>query len=55
MRIGIPKEPAGQTLVSASPDTVGKLIKLGLAHRKNSDFRAGKDGVESDQNNLDQQ
>ncbi len=30
MRIGIPKEPAeGQTLVSASPDTVGKLIKLG--------------------------
>ena len=30
MLIGIPKEPhAGQTLVSASPDTVGKLIKLG--------------------------
>ena len=30
MQVGIPKEPtAGQTLVSASPDTVGKLIKLG--------------------------
>ena len=30
MRIGIPKEPAkGQKLVSATPDTVGKLIKLG--------------------------
>ncbi|MBR0404771.1 MAG: Re/Si-specific NAD(P)(+) transhydrogenase subunit alpha [Eggerthellaceae bacterium] len=30
MRIGIPKEPyEAQTLVSASPDTVGKLIKLG--------------------------
>ncbi len=30
MRIGIPKEPyEGQTLVAASPDTVGKLIKLG--------------------------
>ena len=30
MRIGVPKEPhAGQTLVAASPDTVGKLIKLG--------------------------
>lgn len=30
MRIGIPKEPyEGQTLVSASPDTVSKLIKLG--------------------------
>ncbi len=30
MKIGIPKEPRqGQTLVAASPDTVGKLIKLG--------------------------
>lgn len=30
MRIGIPTERrAGQTLVSATPDTVGKLIKLG--------------------------
>ena len=30
MRIGIPKEPyEAQTLVAASPDTVGKLIKLG--------------------------
>ena len=30
MRIGIPKEPyEGQTLVASSPDTVGKLIKLG--------------------------
>ena len=30
MRIGIPKEPAAtQTLVAGSPDTVGKLIKLG--------------------------
>ncbi len=30
MLIGIPKEPAeGQKLVSASPDTCGKLIKLG--------------------------
>lgn len=30
MRIGVPTEPkAGQTLVSATPDTVGKLIKLG--------------------------
>ncbi len=30
MRIGIPREPAeGQKLVSATPDTVGKLIKLG--------------------------
>lgn len=29
MRIGIPKEPAGQPLVSATPDTVGKLVKLG--------------------------
>lgn len=30
MRIGIPKEPlAGQQLVSATPDTVSKLIKLG--------------------------
>ena len=30
MRIGIPKEPyEAQTLVSASPDTVGKLMKLG--------------------------
>lgn len=30
MRIGIPKEPYdAQTLVSASPDTVGKLVKLG--------------------------
>lgn len=29
MRIGIPKEPEGQTLVSATPDTVGKLVKLG--------------------------
>ncbi len=30
MLIGIPKEPrVGQTLVAASPDTVGKLIKLG--------------------------
>ena len=27
MLIGIPREP--QTLVSATPDTVGKLIKLG--------------------------
>ena len=30
MRIGIPKEPyEAQALVSASPDTVGKLLKLG--------------------------
>ena len=30
MRIGIPKEPReGQALVAGSPDTVGKLIKLG--------------------------
>ncbi|MBE6484111.1 MAG: Re/Si-specific NAD(P)(+) transhydrogenase subunit alpha [Actinomycetaceae bacterium] len=30
MQIGVPKEPSeGQTLVAASPDTVGKLIKLG--------------------------
>ena len=30
MRIGIPREPAeGQKLVSASPDTCGKLVKLG--------------------------
>lgn len=29
MRIGIPKEPDGQPLVSATPDTVGKLVKLG--------------------------
>ncbi len=30
MRIGVPREPGrGQTLVSATPDTVGKLIKLG--------------------------
>lgn len=30
MQIGIPKEPfEGQTLVAASPDIVGKLIKLG--------------------------
>ena len=30
MLIGIPKEPkAGQTLVSATPDAVSKLIKLG--------------------------
>ncbi|MBO4352202.1 MAG: Re/Si-specific NAD(P)(+) transhydrogenase subunit alpha [Eggerthellaceae bacterium] len=30
MQIGIPKEPyETQTLVSASPDTVGKLVKLG--------------------------
>lgn len=29
MRIGIPKEPAGQPLVSATPDTVSKLVKLG--------------------------
>lgn len=32
MLIGIPKEPFdGQKLVSASPDTVGKLIKLGYS------------------------
>ncbi len=32
MLIGIPKEPyAGQKLVAASPDTVGKLIKLGYS------------------------
>ena len=37
MIIGIPKEPlAGQTLVSASPDTVGKLIKLGYDVRVES-------------------
>ncbi|VEI14096.1 Re/Si-specific NAD(P)(+) transhydrogenase subunit alpha [Trueperella bialowiezensis] len=29
MRIGVPREPAGQALVAASPDTVGKLVKLG--------------------------
>ncbi|WP_300048102.1 Re/Si-specific NAD(P)(+) transhydrogenase subunit alpha [Trueperella sp.] len=29
MRIGVPREPGDQTLVAATPDTVGKLIKLG--------------------------
>lgn len=29
MRIGIPKEPEGQPLVSATPDTARKLVKLG--------------------------
>lgn len=29
MRIGVPSEPDGQALVAATPDTVGKLIKLG--------------------------
>lgn len=29
MRIGIPKEPLGQNLVSASPDSVAKFLKLG--------------------------
>ncbi len=32
MLLGVPKEPrAGETLVAATPDTVGKLIKLGYA------------------------
>lgn len=31
MRIGIPKEADGQPLVSATPDTVKKLIKLGYS------------------------
>ncbi len=29
MRIGVPREPDDQALVAATPDTVGKLIKLG--------------------------
>ncbi|WP_406709568.1 Re/Si-specific NAD(P)(+) transhydrogenase subunit alpha [Trueperella pyogenes] len=29
MRIGVPRESGGQTLVAATPDTVGKLSKLG--------------------------
>ncbi|MDP9805627.1 NAD(P) transhydrogenase subunit alpha [Trueperella bonasi] len=29
MRIGVPREPDGQALVAATPDTVGKLIELG--------------------------